>query len=56
MPSYTQRESGECCEDPEYEEDGLWNEGERVEAYVICENCGAEFRDVFTYSYTEQKD
>lgn len=55
MPDWRERSSGSCCADPWYEQTSIFNEGDRVEAFAECQNCGAEWRDVFRYSHAEVK-
>lgn len=56
MPSFSRAEPGSCCDDAYYESGGVNNEGDRLEAYGYCQNCGATWRDVFTYSHSEVQD
>lgn len=46
----------DCCSEPCVTEDAHANEGDHVEIYASCLNCGAEWTDVFTYSYSERRD
>lgn len=47
------RTSGSCCSEQLIEQTSTYNEGERVRVYAECRNCGATWRDVFRYSYSE---
>ena len=50
---YRPVELGSCCGDARYEHDTEVNEGERVEIYSHCTNCGADWKDVFTYGHSK---
>ena len=46
----------DCCSEPLVAEQSHANEGEYVEIYAECKTCGAKWKDVFTYSYSERRD
>lgn len=48
---YRQTEQRSCCDDPSMEHSNTWNEGEQVEVFKNCLNCGADWKYVFTYSH-----